>query len=212
MAIKNNQNSRAASEAAAVYANQLKGMKETNLMAALQSPDIMKLLNQQNAQQAASATQAIQGGGPEAAAQIAALNKGVLDANAEAALMQSKQNYQRDAAVLTNAQEVENRNIIAQRALVNSQLTGSQKAAANYADMASKNIEGAISGLSTAAGGLDADWLAYLNKKKANANAGATQNEITVPQGAYNPEEVLQLLENNPSLLQDFLDYQNQPK
>jgi hypothetical protein len=126
--------------------------------------------------------------------------------------MQSKQNYQRDAAVLTNAQEVENRNIIAQRALVNSQLTGSQKAAANYADMASKNIEGAISGLSTAAGGLDADWLAYLNKKKANANAGATQNEITVPQGAYNPEEVLQLLENNPSLLQDFLDYQNQPK
>ena len=212
MAIKNNQNSRAASEAAAVYANQLKGMKETNLMAALQSPDIMKLLNQQNAQQAASATQAIQGGGPEAAAQIAALNKGVLDANAEAAIQQAKLNYQRDNVVLANAQEVENRNITAQRALVNSELAGSQKAAANYANMASNNIEGAISGLSTAAGGLDADWLAYLNKKKANANAGATQNEITVPQGAYNPEEVLQLLENNPSLLQDFLDYQNQPK
>jgi len=190
MAIKNNQNSRAASEAAAVYANQLKGMKETNLMAALQSPDIMKLLNQQTAQQAASATQAIQGGGPEAAAQIAALNKGVLDANAEAALMQSKQNYQRDAAVLTNAQEVENRNIIAQRALVNSQLAGSQKAAANYADMASKNIEGAISGLGTVAAGLDPDILAYLNKKKnadTGANAGTATQDVPVLDANGNP-------------------------
>jgi hypothetical protein len=181
MAIKNNQNSRAASEAAAVYANQLKGMKETNLMAALQSPDIMKLLNQQNAQQAASATQAIQGGGPEAAAQIAALNKGVLDANAEAALMQSKQNYQRDAAVLANAQEVENRNITEQRKLVNSQLAGSQKAAANYANMASNNIEGAISGLGTAAAGLDADVLAYLNTKKANTSTGTSTGAQDVP-------------------------------
>jgi hypothetical protein len=216
MAIKNNQNSRAASEAAAVYANQLKGMKETNLMAALQSPDIMKLLNQQTAQQSASATQAIQGGGPEAAAQIAALNKGVLDANAEAALMQSKQNYQRDAAVLTNAQEVENRNIIAQRALVNSQLAGSQKAAANYANMASKNIEGAISGLGTVAGALDPDILAYLNTKKANAGAGAGA-QTTGNTSAYNQEGILQILENNPnllegldpSLLQTILDNKN---
>jgi hypothetical protein len=191
MAIKNNQNSRAASEAAAVYANQFKGMKETNLMAALQSPDIMKLLNQQTAQQAASATQAIQGGGPEAAAQIAALNKGVLDANAEAAIMQSKQNYQRDQAVLTNAQEVENRNIIAQRALVNSQLAGSQKAAANYANMASNNIEGAISGLGTAAAGLDPDILAYLNTKKADAgaaaNAGTAAPDVPVLDANGNP-------------------------
>lgn len=179
MAIKNNQNSRAASEAAAVYANQLKGMKETNLMAALQSPDIMKLLNQQTAQQAASATQAIQGGGPEAAAQISALNKSVLDANAEAAIMQAKQNYQRDAAVLTNAQEVEDRNITAQRALVNSQLAGSQRAAANYANMASNNIEGAISGLGTVAAGLDPDILAYLNTKKANAGTGANAGTAT---------------------------------
>jgi hypothetical protein len=233
MAIKNNQNSRAASEAAAVYANQLKGMKETNLMAALQSPDIMKLLNQQTAQQAASATQAIQGGGPEAAAQIAALNKGVLDANAEAAIMQSKQNYQRDAAVLTNAQEVENRNIIAQRALVNSQLAGSQKAAANYANMASNNIEGAISGLSTAAGGLDADWLAYLNTKKADATneaqtigqsaaqtagqsvgqsilngAGNVGNQSAgiseIMKNVSTPEQLMQLLKDNPELFSLF--------
>lgn len=242
MAIKNNQNSRAASEAAAVYANQLKGMKETNLMAALQSPDIMKLLNQQTAQQAASATQAIQGGGPEAAAQIAVLNKGVLDANAEAAIMQSKQNYQRDAAVLTNAQEVENRNITEQRKLVNSQLTGSQKAAANYANMASNNIEGAISGLGTVAGALDPDVLAYLNTKKANANAGANAGAETVGQtaaqtagqtmaqsilkGAGNannqqsgiaeimssvstPEQLMQLLKDNPELFQLFSNINN---
>ena len=191
MAIKNNQNSKAASEAAAVYANQLKGMKETNLMAALQSPDIMKLLNQQNAQQAASATQAIQGGGPEAAAQIAALNKSVLDANAEAAIMQAKQDYQRDALVLDNAQEVEDRNITAQRLLVNKQLTGSQLAAANYANMASKNIQGAISGLGTAAAGLDADVLAYLNTKKSNTgtgtNAGTGAQDVPVLDANGNP-------------------------
>lgn len=210
MAIKNNQDSKAASEAASVYANQLKGMKEVNLMAALQSPDIMKLLNQQTAQQSATATQALQSGGPEAAAQIAALNKQVLDSNAEAATQQEKMNYQRDAAVLSNAQEVENRNITAQRALVNSQLAGSQKAAANYANMASKNIEGAISGLGTAAGGLDADWLAYLNKKKQDTQS--TTQEPQVPQGSYNPEEVLQILKNNPSLLQDFLNQQNTPQ
>ena len=209
MAIKNNQNSRAASEAAAVYANQLKGMKETNLMAALQSPDIMKLLNQQTAQQAASATQAIQGGGPEAAAQISALNKGVLDANAEAALMQSKQNYQRDAAVLTNAQEVENRNIIAQRALVNSQLAGSQKAAANYADMASKNIEGAISGLGTVAGALDPDILAYLNKKK-NEVPPVGDKTLTSDVGSnLKQEDLLLAFQENPDLFQEFLDFKN---
>jgi hypothetical protein len=209
MAIKNNQNSKAASEAAAAYANQLKGMKETNLMAALQSPDIMKLLNQQTAQQAASATQAIQGGGPEAAAQIAALNKSVLDANAEAAIMQAKQDYQRDAVVLDNAQEVEDRNMKAQRELVKSQLTGSQKAAANYADMASKNIEGAISGLGTVAGALDPDILAYLNKKKVGDTGVKTQDAPVQDTIKLSEEDLLQSFRDDPSLYQEFLDFKN---
>jgi hypothetical protein len=184
-------------------------MKETNLMAALQSPDIMKLLNQQTAQQAASATQAIQGGGPEAAAQISALNKSVLDANAEAAIMQAKQDYQRDAVVLDNAQEVEDRNMKAQRELVKSQLTGSQKAAANYADMASGNIEGAISGLGTVAGALDPDILAYLNKKKVGDTGANTQNAPVQDLLNYSPEDLLQTFQENPSLFQEFLDFKN---
>jgi hypothetical protein len=95
-------------------------------------------------------------------------------------------------------------------------LTGSQKAAANYADMASKNIEGAISGLGTVAAGLDPDILAYLNTKKADAGAGAGA-QTTGNTSAYNQEEILQILQNNPnllegldpSLLQTILDNKN---
>jgi hypothetical protein len=153
-AIQNFQQAQQAQKSANMFGQQLQGIKETNALLGLKSPDISGLQAQQTAAQTAQATQAIQGMGPEGAAQAANIYQAGLQQNAENMQRQAEADFQTDLAKRQNEQQVQFRNISAERALAGSRLEGAQQAAADRYNAGIAGVTGAISGLGTAAAGL----------------------------------------------------------
>jgi hypothetical protein len=153
-AIQNFQQAKQAQKAANMFGQQLQGIKETNTLLGLKTPDISGLQSQQTAAQTAQATQAVQGMGPEGAAQVANIYQAGLQQNAENMQRQAEANFQTDLAKRQNEQQVQSSNVAAQRALAASRLEGAQQAAADKYNAGIAGVTGAISGLGNAAAGL----------------------------------------------------------
>jgi len=153
-AIQNFQQAKQAQKAANMFGQQLQGIKETNTLLGLKTPDISGLQSQQTAAQTAQATQAVQGMGPEGAAQVANIYQAGLQQNAENMQRQAEANFQTDLAKRQNEQQVQSSNVAAQRALAASRLEGAQQAAADKYNAGIAGVTGAVTGLGTAAAGL----------------------------------------------------------
>jgi hypothetical protein len=150
--IQNLNSAQKARKEAAVYGQQLQDIKETNTLLGLKSPDISGLQAQQTAAQTAQATQAIQGMGPEGAAQVANIYQAGLQQNAENMQRQAEADFQTDLAKRQNEQQVQFRNISAERALVGSRLEGAQTAASEFKTRANENLTAGLTGLGKAIG------------------------------------------------------------
>lgn len=153
-AIKNFQSAQDAQKSANLYGQQLAGIAEADKYKALKSADISSLAAQQTAAQTAQATQAIQGMGPEGAAQVANIYQAGLQQDAQTMTEQAKLDAQMALQKAEGAQGVEARNIAAQREFKASQLEGAQTAASDRYNAGIAGVTGAITGLGTAAAGL----------------------------------------------------------
>lgn len=149
-AIQNFQQSKQAQKAANMFGQQLQGIKETNTLLGLKAPDISGLQAQQTAAQTAQATQAIQGMGPEGAGQVANIYQAGLQQNAENMQRQAEIDFKTDLAKRQNEQDVQFRNVTAQRDLTASRLQGAQAEAAQKRANVQSGIEGLVGGLGMA--------------------------------------------------------------
>jgi hypothetical protein len=150
-AIVNFQQAQQRDKDAEAKARNIMGMQETNKMAALQAQDVASLSRQQTAQQTAGATQAVQGMGPEGAAQIANIYQAGREAEAQTAQKQAQINFDVEAAKAQAAQNLEFRNVSAQRELALQELQDTRQAAADKRAAGIAGIEGAFAGLGMAA-------------------------------------------------------------
>lgn len=148
--IQNFQQAKDAQRSAQAFGKQLEGLRETNLMAGYQAQDLSSLSRQQTAQQTSQATQAVQGMGPEGAAQIANIYQAGRQAEAQTTKEQAALNQEVDLAKRQAAQGVQYRNLEAQRALLGSRLEGAQAAASDKYNAGISGIEGVIGGLGMA--------------------------------------------------------------
>lgn len=153
-AINNYQKAKQADKSATQFANQLMNIKEQNALKALQVPDLASLNLDRTAQQSATATEALQGMGPEGAAQIANLNKGVLEQQAQTANDQAQLVYNRDAAQAEAQQGINTRDALRKESVLTSKLEGAQAEAANRRGQGASGVEGAIYGLGDLASGI----------------------------------------------------------
>ncbi len=135
------------SQAAEAAANRMMGMQETDKMAALQSPDLSSLRLQQTAQQAATATQALQGMGAEAAiGGVANLQQGIAQETAQTTMDQAAMDAQIAQLKAQAAQNIEYRNLERKREIEAARLAGSQQSAADRRAAGMSGIEGAFAG------------------------------------------------------------------
>lgn len=153
-AIQNFQQAKQAQKAANMFGQQLQNIKETNTLLGLKAPDISGLQAQQTAAQTAQATQAVQGMGPEGASQVSNIYQAGLQQNAENMQRQAEMNFNVDLAKRQNEQDVQFRNVAAQRDLTTARLAGAQQAAADRYNAGIAGVTGAVTGLGTAAAGL----------------------------------------------------------
>lgn len=135
------------SQAAEAAANRMMGMQETDKMAALQSPDLSSLRLQQTAQQAATATQALQGMGAEAAiGGVANLQQGIAQETAQTTMDQAAMDAQIAQLKAQAAQNIEYRNLERRRELEAARLAGAQQSAADRRAAGMTGVEGAFAG------------------------------------------------------------------
>jgi hypothetical protein len=154
-AIVNFQQAKTDAKAAEAAAKRLMGMQEVDKMAALQAPDIAALSRQQTAQQTASATQSLQGMGPEAAiGGVANLYQAGREAEAQTAQQQAMVNLDVETAKAQSAQNIEYRNLERRRELEAARLAGAQQSAADRRAAGMAGIEGAFAGVGMLAQGL----------------------------------------------------------
>jgi hypothetical protein len=148
--IQNLNSAQKARKEAAVYGQQLQDIKETNTLLGLRAPDISGLQAQQTAAQTAQSIQAVQS--PEGAAQVANIYQAGLQQNAENMQRQAEADFQTDLAKRQNEQQVQYRNISAERALAGSRLEGAQTAASEFKTRANENLTAGLTGLGNAIG------------------------------------------------------------
>ena len=185
-AIQNFQQAKQAQKTANMFGQQLQGMKETNALLGLKSPDISGLQAQQTAAQTAQATQAIQGMGPEGAAQAANIYQAGLQQNAENMQRQAEADFQTDLAKSQNEQQVQFRNTSVERALATSRLEGAQQAASDRYNAGISGVTGAVSGLGNAVAGL-------ATSSQFDYGLDAFKRQQLAKKG-YNSEEIDQLI------------------
>jgi hypothetical protein len=185
-AIQNFQQAKQAQKTANMFGQQLQGIKETNALLGLKSPDISGLQAQKTAAQTAQATQAIQGMGPEGAAQAANIYQAGLQQNAENMQRQAEADFQTDLAKRQNEQQVQFRNISAERALATSRLEGAQQQAADRYNAGIAGVTGAVSGLGNAVAGL-------ATSSQFDYGLDAFKRQQLAKKG-YNSEEIDQLI------------------
>lgn len=161
-AISNFQKAKKAEKQAMVLGNQMNAMKIKDAYAALQAPDIASAQYNETMRQAAQATQAIQGMGPEGAAQIANLNQSVLQQNAQTAADQAALNYQRDLTVAEGRNQNAQLEYANQMQNLQGRLEGAQGAATagrqNAMSAVAGGIEGIGAGLAYDYGNADKVW------------------------------------------------------
>jgi hypothetical protein len=185
-AIQNFQQAKQAQKTANMFGQQLQGIKETNALLGLKTPDISGLQAQQTAAQTAQATQAIQGMGPEGAAQVANIYQAGLQQNAENMQRQAEADFQTDLAKRQNEQQVQFRNVTAQRDLATSRLEGAQQQAADRYNAGIAGVTGAVSGLGNAVAGL-------ATSSQFDYGLDAFKRQQLAKKG-YNSEEIDQLI------------------
>lgn len=178
-AIQNFQQSKQAERAANLFGNQLANIKETNVFRGIQSPDISSLQAQQTAAQTAQATQAIQGMGPEGAAQAANIYQAGLQQNAANMQAQAQMDYQNQMAKAQAEQDVQFRNVTAQRNVTEDRLIGAQRAAAQAKLNTQNQIQNAIGGVSMAAG----DIISMSKNKTGSGSAPVSSTDEGLLQG-----------------------------
>lgn len=128
-----NEKQQDADAAAKQAAQNIRNIKETNEFDALQAPDMSRLAQEQNAANAANSVAALQGMGPEGAAQIAKVEQVARENNLETAEAQAKINYQRDFGAATNAAGIEQRRAEREGDIEKMALTGAQIASSDAA-------------------------------------------------------------------------------
>jgi hypothetical protein len=183
-AIQNFQQAKQAQKSANMFGQQLQGIKETNALLGLKSPDISGLQAQQTAAQTAQAIQAVQS--PEGAAQVANKYQAGLQQNAENMQRQAEADFQTDLAKRQNEQQVQFRNVTAQRDLATSRLEGAQQQAADRYNAGIAGVTGAVSGLGNAVSGL-------ATSSQFDYGLDAFKRQQLAKKG-YNSEEIDQLI------------------
>ena len=126
-----NEDKKDADAAAKTAAQNIRNIEEKNEFESLQAPDVSRLAYEQNAQNTATGVAALQGMGPEGAAQIARLDQVARAGNLSAAESQAKINYQRDYADASNKAGIEQRRALREGDMEAAALAGAQIASSD---------------------------------------------------------------------------------
>jgi len=146
-AISNFQKAKKAEKQAMVLGNQMNAMKIKDAYASLQAPDIASAQYNETMRAASQATQALQGMGPEGAAQIANLNQSVLQQNAQTTADQAALNYQRDLTVAEGRNQNAQYEYAQKMGNIQARIEGAQGAATAGKESAMAGVSGAIEGI-----------------------------------------------------------------
>jgi hypothetical protein len=149
-ALQNFQRAKTAEKSAKMYTDQLMGLTEQNKLKGLSVPDLSSLGYDRTAQAQAASIGALQGMGPEGAAQVANLNKAATEEQAQITQDQAGLMYDRDLAVADQEAAIEGRKIDRQAGILEGRAIGSQMAAADSRSAANKNVSDIFSGLGSA--------------------------------------------------------------
>ena len=183
-AISNFQKAKKAEKQAMVLGNQMNAMKIKDAYASLQAPDIASAQYNETMRAASQATQALQGMGPEGAAQIANLNQSVLQQNAQTTADQAALNYQRDLTVAEGRNQNAQYEYAQKMGNIQERILGAQGAAAAGKESAMAGIYGAIEGIGGGAADLYGSSDKVWGKNKGNENQKAPAGSFagtTVP-------------------------------
>ena len=176
-AINNFQKAKKAEKQAMVLGNQMNAMKIRDVYGSLQAPNIAQAAYDQTARSASQATQALQGMGPEGAAQIANLNQSVNQANLDATNAQAEANFSRDKLVAEGRNQNAQFEYQNQMQNVQERIMGAQGAAAAGKEAGMAGIAGAIEGIgggiAGAYGSSDNPWGKNKTKDKDLLSAAA---------------------------------------
>jgi hypothetical protein len=177
-AVKGFQDAKKAEQKAIVLGNQANAAKIADQYGGLQSPDVATAQYNETMRQASQATQALQGMGPEGAAQIANLNQSVNQSNLDASNEQAKLNFERDKLVAEGRNQNAQYEYANKMDLLQGRLEGAGGAAAagQEAGMGAiaGGIEGIGSGLAYDYGNSDKVWKDDKKKTLGSGLAGLT--------------------------------------
>ena len=161
-AVKGFQDAKKAEQKAIVLGNQANAAKIADQYGALQSPDIATAQYNETMRQASQATQALQGMGPEGAAQIANLNQSVNQSNLDATNAQAEADFSRDKLVAEGRNQNAQLEYQSKMDLLQGGLKGAGEAAAagqqSGMGAIAGGIEGIGAGLSYDYGNADKVW------------------------------------------------------
>jgi hypothetical protein len=185
-AVQNMNAAKRANESAKNFTNQLMNLQEQNAYRGLSVPNLSSLGYDQAAQTNAASIGAIQGMGPEGAAQVANINKSVMDQQAQITQDQAALMYDRDLSVAQAQQGINERQALRQGNALSSQATGAGLAAANSRENANAALTGVFSSLGNVATDvMDNEnydqWLAKNKNKTAGLSTNASAGLSTVP-------------------------------
>lgn len=167
--IKGLQDQKAAQKAMQTYSNQLMGLTEVNQLKGWQVPDLASLRSQGTDQAQSQAIKAIQGMGPEGAAQIANLNQSVLQDQAQTAQDQAKLMYERDKAVAAEQSRIEKDKLVRQEDVLGQRIQGAGMAQAQAQNRTAAGVSSALTGLGMGMEGLTSseNFEQWYNARKA---------------------------------------------
>jgi len=194
-AVKKSQDQKQADQAAAKAKQQMRGIKEQNAYASLQSPDIYKLQAEQQARTTESTINALQSMGAEGAALVTGVAEGAREADLQTAQQQAMMDYRTDATIAQGEQGINQRQAAREQALAQSELTGAQMASADAEAAKNQAISAAFSSGADLIGGLGEAIPLYGAKRQAKKagvakDAFSSTNKIPPAQTGYLTPEV----------------------
>jgi hypothetical protein len=140
----------------------------SNAYKGLQVPDISKMGYEQTQRALADSTQAVASMGPEWAAQIANINQGALQQQAEDTAKQAAMNYERDQAVIAQEQKIKDYEAEKRDTVAGMRIEGAAEAAKAGREATSSALTGlaqGLMGMGGAIGGSENYWQ-WLQQRK----------------------------------------------
>ena len=197
-----------ASQAAKIAKNQLESIKQENKYKALQAPDISSMAFERNAQAQADTLKTLSEMGPEGAAQATAVEQANRNANLAAAEKQGQINYDRDAMVAEQEQNIEDARVDREEFVAWEELQGAQLAASDAEKRQADSITNTVDSLGDVISGLGEATSLEAKAQRAKRRSG--RGNLNDVKSTIKLES--DRINNDSDYLKEYTDYVANPE